>query len=395
MKNNRYSGSVRTVTSVLIYLGCVIALFAPLIFVDADLGQISYPPNKGQTFFMFNGGFYFEPFIELIFISSVAILIGFIVFGAAKVKMRATLMLVLAGCVYVPLSLFIDLLPSFFDYISDSIQVLIRSAICKRHHTEIVGTRPGYLYDCPLGVYAGFFIIIKNFFVLINLTILSAISGFIFMCLAAAFQDNAKYLSFQGYIYFCLPIFAGSLPLVGVMAVGQLFDLYEYVLYQGCILFVILISFIPIIAHVCNETNTTEMVPLSIRKTYCLIGVIIMSVVAAGCIWLSVFVFDYDMFYLFLLHSNVGYYLMFASFFLFFVVLLALQSMSFTDDGIVMGDLSLVILTASVFGALLVALLSDSVAMQNYVWHVQDNLISRHIFDGCVLSTRSNFCPYF
>ena len=394
MKAKRSSDGAHKVTSVLIYVALVLVLFVPFALVDPDLMPVGYPPQKGQEFFLFHERFYFEPFIELVFISMASVLFGLILFGAAKIKIRAVVTLTILACIYVPFSFFLYLLPSFFDFLSDLLQAGFRRIICERHHTEIVATTPGYLYDCPLGVYTFVFVLIKNIFVLVNITILSVLTGFIFMLFTCFFQDEEKYIAYNKYLYFCLYVFVGSLPLIGIMLMGQLFDLYAYVLYQILILAAILGSFIPVIIHICNEMNPYGMIPLKIRKTYVIISLLSLTLAAGALISLITIVFGYDAVYLFALHGGVGYRLMFASYYLFFAVMLILMTSSFKDDGFSLADISVVILAAIISGGILVAILSDAFAKYHFVWHAQDRLLSRNAYEACLSGQEDKYCPY-
>lgn len=392
MNKKRYTENWHKIVSVLFYLVFVLALLVPLGFTDPDLMLIDYPAKPKQEFFVFNVWFYFQPFMEFIFISMACVLLGLLIFGAMKVKTRAVIWLVILACIYVPFSFYLYLLPYFFDFLSDSLQVGIRKIICERHHTGIVATNVKYLYDCPLGAYTVIFVVIKNFFVLLNLTVLSAASGFIFMYMARTFQDAADYINYNRYLYFCLPIFVGFLPMVMIMSLGHLFELHAYLIYQVLIMAALTLSFLPIIIHTCNEVNPYGVVEFKIRKIYTLIGAFFLTLVSAGMIVLSVVVFEYDTLYLFMLHGTMEYKLLFASFYLFFVIMLLLMASSFRDDGFSFTDMSLVVFTACVMGCVLVGTLSDALAKVHYVWQVNDKLISRNVYDACV--KKDDRCPY-
>lgn len=392
MNKKRYTENWHKIVSVAFYLVFVLVLLVPLSLTDPDLVLVDYPATPKQEFFVFNTGFYFQPFMEFIFISMVCVLLGLLIFGAIRVKTRAVIWLVILGIIYLPFSFYLYLVPYFFDFLSDSLQAGIRKVICERHHTDIVATNKNYLYDCPLGAYTVIFVVIKNFFVLLNLTILSAVGGFIFMYMARMFQDATDYINYNRYLYFCVPIFAGFLPMVLIMGFGHLFDLHSYLIYQVLVMVALMFSFLPIIIHTCNEVNPYGVVDFKIRKTYMLIGISMLTLASAGVVALSVVMFDYDTLYLFIFHGTIGYKFLFVSFYLFFVIMLLLMTSSFRDDGFLLADISLVIFTAIVMGAVLVGSMSDALAKVHYVWQVQDKLISRNVYDACV--KQDDQCPH-
>ncbi len=394
MDNKKYILDARLFVSVVIYVAMVLALFVPLGFIDPDFLPIKYPVIAGQEFYIFNEGFHFEPFIELIFISLISILVAIVIFGALKVKSRAIIVLVAIISIYMPLSFLLNLIPYFLDYISDSIQAAIRSIICERHHTGIVSTSKNYLYDCPLGGYVGVFIVINNFFVLINLTILSAMSGFIFVIISSLFQNDKDYVTVHKYVYFCLPIFAGYLPLIFIMAIGRFFDLYIYIIYQGLVIFAFIVSFIPVIIHFCNETNVKEIIKLDIKKTCFVMAVLFFTITACGLIYVVTFIFNYDILYIFLLVGRVDYHLLFASFYVFFVVIMTLQIFSFNADDFSLSDMSLVVFVSIILGAAFTFFILDIVIDEHYLWQSQASLIGRQIYENCISLSGKGICPY-
>ena len=377
-----------------LYVVLSILIIAPLSFVDPHMEWVPSPARYNQDFFLFNESMYFQPFVELFFLSIGSILVGLIVIGGIKAKIRAIITLVLLIGIYLPFSFLVYLLPSFFDFISDLIQIGFRRIICERHHTEIVASNKGYLYDCPLGIYTWIFVIIKNIFVVINLVILSATSGFAFVYLTRLFQDNETYLNFQKYIDFCLSVFIGSVPLITVMFLGHLFDLYGFAIYQVFVVVSIIISFMPVINFTCDEMNPYGVVSLNIKKINAVIGVGFFAAMVVGSISMIVGIFgQYDLLDN-LMYGPLSFLIVFASYNLFCVVMIVMMTTNYTQSSVSLADVSGVIAASLVFGILLSVLFLDASSRVQFVWHVQEELISRNIVQACFFGAKDMDCPY-
>ena len=377
-----------------LYIVLSVLVIAPLSFVDPHMTWVPSPARPDQDYFLFNESMYFQPFIELLFLSIGSILVGLIVIGSLKAKIRGIIALVLLIGIYLPFSFVVYLLPSFFDFISDLIQIGFRRIICERHHTGIVATNKGYLYDCPLGIYTWIFVIIKNIFVVLNLVILSATSGFVFVYLTRMFQDNEEYLNFQKYIDFCLSVFIGSVPLITVMFLGHLFDLYGFVIYQVFVVLSIIISFLPIINFTCNEMNPYGVVSLSIKKISAIIGIGFFAATVVGTIALIVGVFGQYELLDNIMFGPLSFLIIFASYNLFCIVMIVMMTTSYTQSSVSMADVSGVIAVSLVFGILLSVLFLDASSRVQFIWHVQDDMISRNVERACLLGEEAMDCPY-
>ncbi|MGN7437637.1 MAG: hypothetical protein ACTHOO_03255 [Alcanivorax sp.] len=377
-----------------LYVVMAILVIAPMSFVDPEMVAVKSPITFQQKFFLFNESVYFQPFVELLFISIASILLGLIVIGAGKVKVRAIISLVALIGIYLPFSFLIYLLPSFFDFISDMIQIGFRRVICDRHHTGIVATNKGYLYDCPLGLYTFVFVIFKNIFVFINLVILSASAGYAYAYITRMFQAEENYLEFQKYIDFCLSLFVGSVPLVFVMFIGYLFELYTYALYQVFVVISMVISFLPVINFTCDEMNPYGVVSLSIKKTAAFVGVASLGAMIVGSVALMVEVFGNDSLLAYLMYGGISFQLMFASYVFFCVLVVILMTTSYTKSSVTLADVSGVVASSLVLGVLVSVLFLDATSRVQYVWHIQNELISRNIAQACFIGRKGMDCPY-